>query len=60
MHMHWKAFFFCFLLNISFLSFSFWQGVFINPAFIEPFGLTLIEVLFVISIKNILFMLNFI
>ena len=25
--------------------FFFLQGVFINPAFIEPFGLTLIEVL---------------
>lgn len=24
------------------------QGVFINPAFIEPFGLTLIEVLFLV------------
>lgn len=31
------------------------QGVFINPAFIEPFGLTLIEVLFLLSIKRILY-----
>ena len=32
-----KSYPFC--LNVVFL-----QGVFINPAFIEPFGLTLIEV----------------
>jgi hypothetical protein len=30
------------------------QGVFINPAFIEPFGLTLIEVLF--FIRGIVFL----
>lgn len=33
----------------------FWQGVFINPAFIEPFGLTLIEVFVLIFINDIWF-----
>ena len=42
----------------SLISLTFMQGVFINPAFIEPFGLTLIEVLFLIIARSFVFMIT--
>lgn len=48
------------MFDLSFLLFFFLflQGVFINPAFIEPFGLTLIEVLVSIFVKRLNFLVH--